>query len=212
MEGRSGMRAADADREVTAERLRVALNEGRLDLHEYDERLQRAYGAKTYGELDGLLADLPGAIPAGPPVPAARPADASVPAPRPPGTSDGPVAPVGERPVPVAPGRARREWLAEVWLPWIRVAGILTAIWLVSGLGGGFGYYWPLWVLGPWGAVVLMQTVGGLATGEPQRAVERKRRRKAERRERRQVKRVVRREAAAIEDGGRREPSDPAEA
>ena len=48
MEGRDGMRAADTDREATAERLRVALEEGRLDLHEYDERLQQAYGAKTY--------------------------------------------------------------------------------------------------------------------------------------------------------------------
>ena len=38
----------------------MALEEGRLDLHEYDERLQAAYGAKTYGELDELLTDLPG--------------------------------------------------------------------------------------------------------------------------------------------------------
>ncbi|MBY8874049.1 DUF1707 domain-containing protein [Micromonospora sp. PLK6-60] len=196
------MRAGDADREVTAERLRVALNEGRLDLHEYDERLQRAYGAKTYGELDALLADLPGAIPAA--LPAPRPADAPVTAPPPPGASDlsgmpaGTGDPAGER--PVDPGRVRRQWLAEVWLPWLRVAAILTAIWLVSGVGGGFGYYWPLWVLGPWGAVVLMQTAGGLATGEPQRAVERQRRRRAERHERRQVQRQARREATAIED------------
>ena len=41
--------------------LRVALDEGRLDLHGYDERLQRAYAAKTYGELQALLSDLPGA-------------------------------------------------------------------------------------------------------------------------------------------------------
>ena len=57
------MRAADADRQAVADRLRAALDEGRLDLHEYDERLQRAYAAKTYGELDGLLADLPGRAP-----------------------------------------------------------------------------------------------------------------------------------------------------
>ena len=53
------MRAADADRERVAERLRAALEEGRLDLHEYDERLQGAYAAKTYGDLDALLTDLP---------------------------------------------------------------------------------------------------------------------------------------------------------
>ena len=59
MDGRDGMRAADSDRAAVADRLRVALEEGRLDLHEYDERLQRAYAARTYGELDGL----PGTIP-----------------------------------------------------------------------------------------------------------------------------------------------------
>ncbi|MDP9799157.1 signal recognition particle GTPase [Catenuloplanes nepalensis] len=58
--GREEMRAADGDREAVAERLRAALNEGRLDLAEFDERLGRAYAAKTYGDLDGLLSDLPG--------------------------------------------------------------------------------------------------------------------------------------------------------
>nr|WP_240944547.1 DUF1707 domain-containing protein [Micromonospora thermarum] len=59
MQGRDGMRAADADRQAVADRLRTAVDEGRLDLHEYDERLQQAYAARTYGELDALLADLP---------------------------------------------------------------------------------------------------------------------------------------------------------
>ena len=49
------MRAGDADRQAVADSLKPALDEGRLDLHEYDERLQRAYAAKTYGDLDGLL-------------------------------------------------------------------------------------------------------------------------------------------------------------
>nr|WP_230414830.1 DUF1707 domain-containing protein [Micromonospora tarapacensis] len=67
MDGQDGMRAADSDRQAVAERLRVALDEGRLDLHEYDERLQRAYAARTYAELDALVGDLPapaGAVPA----------------------------------------------------------------------------------------------------------------------------------------------------
>ena len=45
---RDEMRAADADRQAVADNLKSALDEGRLDLHEYDERLQRAYAAKTY--------------------------------------------------------------------------------------------------------------------------------------------------------------------
>ncbi|MEE3918591.1 DUF1707 domain-containing protein [Micromonospora sp. BRA006-A] len=67
MEERNRMRAADADRDATAERLRAALNEGRLDLHGGRRRLRRAYGSKTYGELDELLTDLPGTGPAGRP-------------------------------------------------------------------------------------------------------------------------------------------------
>ena len=58
------MRVGDAERQAAADRLKVALDEGRLELNEYDERLQRAYAAKTYRELDGLTADLPGVIPA----------------------------------------------------------------------------------------------------------------------------------------------------
>ena len=61
---RDEMRAGDADRQAVADKLKAALDEGRLDLHEYDERLQRAYAAKTYGELDSLLTDLPGTVPA----------------------------------------------------------------------------------------------------------------------------------------------------
>ncbi|WP_239166639.1 DUF1707 SHOCT-like domain-containing protein [Actinoplanes italicus] len=58
-----GMRAGDGDRQKVAEQLREALDQGRLDLSEYDERVQRAYSAKTYGDLKGLLDDLPGTIP-----------------------------------------------------------------------------------------------------------------------------------------------------
>ena len=36
-----------------------AHNEGRLDLTEYDERLQQAWMARTYDELETLTADLP---------------------------------------------------------------------------------------------------------------------------------------------------------
>jgi hypothetical protein len=57
-------RAGDADRERAAEKLRVAAGEGRIDLAELEERLDRAYAAKTYRELDALLADLPDKRPA----------------------------------------------------------------------------------------------------------------------------------------------------
>lgn len=53
------MRAADTDREQVAEQLRSAHSEGRLDLAEYDDRVQQAWAARTYGELKALTADLP---------------------------------------------------------------------------------------------------------------------------------------------------------
>jgi hypothetical protein len=53
------LRAADADRERTAARLRESHAEGRLDLAEFQERLERCYAAKTVGELDELVRDLP---------------------------------------------------------------------------------------------------------------------------------------------------------
>src|ERR687884_277266 len=56
---RSHMRISDADRAAAAERLRIAVDEGRLDLIEYDARLRSAYAATTYGELEPITADLP---------------------------------------------------------------------------------------------------------------------------------------------------------
>src|SRR4051795_6887364 len=55
------LRAADADRERVAEVLRDALAEGRLDMEEFEERLEATYSARTYGELTPIPRDLPGA-------------------------------------------------------------------------------------------------------------------------------------------------------
>ncbi|HEU4641173.1 MAG TPA: DUF1707 domain-containing protein [Gemmatimonadaceae bacterium] len=57
------IRAADADREATAERLRKHHLEGRLTDDELDQRLERCMAARTLGELRALVADLPGERP-----------------------------------------------------------------------------------------------------------------------------------------------------
>ncbi len=54
------MRASDDDRERVTERLRQAAAEGRLLGHELEERIARALRARTYGELDETVSDLPG--------------------------------------------------------------------------------------------------------------------------------------------------------
>ena len=54
------LRASDAEREATADRLRQHHTDGRLDTDEFQERLDRCFAAKTVGELAELTRDLPG--------------------------------------------------------------------------------------------------------------------------------------------------------
>jgi hypothetical protein len=173
--GRDEMRAADADRQAVADQLKAALDEGRLDLHEYDERLQQAYAAKTYGDLQPLLRDLP---------------TAAVPAPRP---SAGPLSARGGAPVvDGTSAELTRRWLLEVWGSWVPVVGVTSAIWLVSCIAANeLNYFWPAWVAGPWGAVLVFVTLAGLASGEP--------RKQAEKRARKEHAKQLKRERKALE-------------
>jgi hypothetical protein len=145
--GREQMRAADADRQQVADQLRAALEEGRLDLEEFDERLRDAYGAKTYGDLDRLLTDLPNAAPVVPAPPrAASPAAIE--------QRDG----------------LTRSWLGHVWGSWAKALAFFTLIWAVGWIFSREAvFYWPVWIVGPWGVVLLVRTVGGLSTGEPRK-------------------------------------------
>jgi hypothetical protein len=61
------IRISDADREHVAERLREHYAEGRLTSDELDERVTAALNAKTYGDLRGLMTDLPEPETVGPP-------------------------------------------------------------------------------------------------------------------------------------------------
>ena len=58
--GHRQMRVSDADRDQVAEVLREATSQGRLTFDELEERLSRAYAAKTYADLDEVTHDLPG--------------------------------------------------------------------------------------------------------------------------------------------------------
>ena len=53
------LRASDADREQVSQRLRHATAEGRLGGDELEARLDALYAARTYGELDALVVDIP---------------------------------------------------------------------------------------------------------------------------------------------------------
>ncbi|HWM05429.1 MAG TPA: DUF1707 domain-containing protein [Actinophytocola sp.] len=134
--GRDDMRAGDSDRQAVADKLKQALDEGRLDLGEYDERLQRTYAAKTYGDLNGLLDDLPG--------PAAAPQPGVAPVPLPP--------PAG---APVRTSRAGE--LVRSWLGGFGgVFVICVVVWLATSIGSGHAlYFWPVWLLIPMAAGAL---------------------------------------------------------
>ena len=54
------IRISDADRELAAERLREALDDGRITLIEYETRLEAAYAAVHAADLRQPLAGLPG--------------------------------------------------------------------------------------------------------------------------------------------------------
>ncbi|MFD7527517.1 DUF1707 domain-containing protein [Streptomyces sp. NPDC059849] len=53
------MRASDSERERVAETLREAVAEGRLEMAEFEQRLEATYKARTHGELEPLVRDLP---------------------------------------------------------------------------------------------------------------------------------------------------------
>jgi hypothetical protein len=62
----AGIRASDADRDRIADILRDAMAEGRLTAEEHAERIDLVYRAKTVGELEPLVRDLPATAGASP--------------------------------------------------------------------------------------------------------------------------------------------------
>ncbi|WNI34205.1 DUF1707 domain-containing protein [Streptomyces sp. ITFR-6] len=72
------MRASDAERERIAEILREAVAEGRLEMEEFEQRLDAAYKARTHGELEPIVRDLPAVGAAVAPVAAGQPRTGSM--------------------------------------------------------------------------------------------------------------------------------------
>jgi hypothetical protein len=138
------MRASDRDRQQVVDRLRSALEDGRLTMDEYMDRMEVAYQAVHYGDLAPLCADLPASAPviAGP------------------GTAARPSAPPAV--FSLAGYLAGLPTVLRVlWIKWLAVVSINVVIWaLVSGTGGHLAYPWPVWVAGPYGAALLAVSAG----------------------------------------------------
>jgi hypothetical protein len=125
------LRASDEDRDRTAALLREHHAAGRLTPAEFDERLDQTFAAKTVGELEQLLRDLPR-------MDLYRLPDASLAR--------------APRPVPPRPARTARmsgPWRAA-WGCYLTVNLVCFVVWVLSGLC----YPWFLWVAGRWGAVL----------------------------------------------------------
>ena len=130
------LRAADTDRQKIADQLKAALDEGRLSLHEYDDRVGRAYAARTYKDLLLLVDDLPRPGVSAAEVSARRMADARRAA----------------RRMPTA--------LLVLWTIWGAVAVVNLVVYaLVAVSVSGDVYPWPVWMLVP-GAALGAVTVG----------------------------------------------------
>jgi Domain of unknown function (DUF1707) len=136
MPGDPRLRASDSDRERTVELLREHHAVGRLTADEFHERLDHAYAARTRGELDELLADLPAMdlyrLPSAGIQPARRRGSGPLRQ-----VDDGSLLPAGSAP----------------WLAWGLGSVLLVAAWLVVGVvsGGAAWIPWFLLVVVPWG-------------------------------------------------------------
>jgi hypothetical protein len=161
------LRAADSDREAVVERLRLALNEGRLSLFEWDERIALAYRASTYAELERLSADLPSQ----PVIPA-------------------PVMVVPSEPRTTGLDRVPTA-LKVLWTIWLTAVLINLVVWLLVSLSSmSVVYFWPIWVAGPAGAALAGVTIGIDATRDSRRrSAARKRAEQAARRARKKQQR-----------------------
>ncbi|GGL06336.1 DUF1707 SHOCT-like domain-containing protein [Planomonospora parontospora] len=128
------MRASDDDRDRVASVLREHYAQGRLTVEEFDERLEQLYASRTYGELATLTSDLP---------------DVDLRAMR------------EVAPCPPAKEETVKGRLLAMWGPWAFAVSVNWGIWFAIGMGDDFDfpYPWPLWVMGPWGAILLVATV-----------------------------------------------------
>ncbi|MDH2423814.1 DUF1707 domain-containing protein [Sphaerisporangium sp. TRM90804] len=130
------MRASDGDRDKVAAALREHCAEGRLTIEEFNERLELVYQGRTYGDLQKLTADLP---------------EIDLRARR------------QEVAKPTAkPKKSAEAELKAAWGVWLMVVAVCSVIWALTDFGG---YFWPMWVGGPWGAILLVSTFVTAAGG-----------------------------------------------
>jgi hypothetical protein len=143
MDDWQNMRASDHDRQEVVDRLRGALEDGRLKMGEYVDRMALAYQAVTHGDLAPLYADLPAV------------ASKAGQGPAPPALAPPARLPCGGMLVGLP------TTLKVLWMIWLTAVSINVVVWiLVSGTTAHLVYPWPLWVAGPYGAALFAVSAG----------------------------------------------------
>ncbi|GAA1677721.1 hypothetical protein GCM10009830_25830 [Glycomyces endophyticus] len=140
-EDQGRLRISNDDRDEAIAQLRAALDEGRIDLGEFDERSMAAYNAKTNAELDLIFEDLPGGRP-----------------------KVGEVVPAQEAAAPAAAAPPARRGNPLKRLPalqgLITVGLITTGVWFATWIGSGeMPYFWPIWPILGLGIATVLQVV-----------------------------------------------------
>lgn len=58
----------------------------------------------------------------------------------------------------------KRKGLRSAWASWLGVGVLVNIIWFATALNDGPApNYWPIWVIGPWGGVLLIATLNAKA-------------------------------------------------
>lgn len=141
------LRASDDERQAVQYRLRLAQSVGQLDIHEFDERVQSAWAARTRGELERVTADLPM------PPPSASPSVGSPPARR-----------HARHVLSDTGGGTTMRILTIIWLS---VVAVNLIVWgLVSVTAAEEIYPWWIW-FAPSGAALAVLYAAGI--GRPRR-------------------------------------------
>jgi hypothetical protein len=136
------LRTSEQERDQVIATLSDHFSLGRLALDEFEQRVDQALRATTTAELTALLADLPVA------------------------QATSPV------PTSVRPPAHRRTWAPSVvasahplsgggWSSWWGTAVICLVIWLATSIASGSAlYFWPFWVIVPWGVAMAARSFG----------------------------------------------------
>ena len=57
-----------------------------------------------------------------------------------------------------------RKKLRSAWASWLGVGVLVNIIWFATWMGSGLApYYWPIWVVGPWGGAMVIWTLASRA-------------------------------------------------